>query len=158
MSLKSYLVGRKTLNDMQDLLIEELKDLYDVETRIIDALPKMEKAADHPELKQAFESHLVQTHRQKQRLEQCFDLLGMEPERETCEGIKGILEEGELLIRAEGNARVKDAALIAAAQRVEHYEIAAYGAARTFAQHLDEQGGLDCCKKPSTKKASPTIG
>ena len=157
MSLTAYLkAGSKSLDNMQDLLVEELKDLYDVENRLIDKLPEMKKAATSPQLKQAIEQHVSQTQRQKQRLEQAFRSLNIDPERSTCEGIKGILMEGEILAKADGDPKVKDAAIIAAAQRVEHYEMAAYGAARTFAQHihrddvasllqetLDEEGNTD---------------
>jgi ferritin-like metal-binding protein YciE len=137
MSLSAYLkAGSKSLDNMQDLLVEELKDLYDVETRISDSLPEMKSAATNPQLKEAFEQHRAQTDRQRQRVEQCFRQLDLQPERGTCDGIKGILLEGEVLTKADGDPRVKDAALIAAAQRVEHYEMASYGAARSFAQHL----------------------
>jgi ferritin-like metal-binding protein YciE len=128
---------------MQDLLVEELKDLYDVEHRIIDALPKMKEAAHRPELKKAFEEHRAQSQRQKERLEQCFRSLDMDPDRGSCEGIKGILEEGEIFVKTDGDPKVKDAALVASAQRVEHYEMAGYGSARAFAQHLQRQDIAD---------------
>ncbi|MFP4107094.1 MAG: ferritin-like domain-containing protein [Phycisphaerae bacterium] len=155
MSLMAYL-KTKDLDNMQELLVEELKDLYDVENRIIDSLPKMEEAATNPNLKEAFRKHKQQSQWQKERLERCFQSLGIDPDRSTCDGIKGILEEGETVLKAKGDPRVKDAALIASAQRVEHYEMAAYGAARTFArntnhddvaellqQTLDEEGNTD---------------
>ncbi len=135
MSLTTYL-KKKDLDSMEDLLVEEIKDLYDVENRLIDALPKMADAAHNPTLKNAFTEHLHETQRQSQRLERCFERLSMKPERESCDGIKGILEEGETLIKSDGNPQVKDAALVGAAQRVEHYEMAGYGSARTLAQHL----------------------
>lgn len=137
--MTSIKAGTKSLDNMQDLLVEELKDLYDVEHRIIDALPKMKEAAHRPELKKAFEEHRAQSQRQKERLEQCFRSLDMDPDRESCEGIKGILEEGEIFAKTDGDPKVKDAALVASAQRVEHYEMAAYGSARAFAQHLQRQ-------------------
>jgi len=135
MSLTTYL-KKKTLDNMDDLLVEELKDLYDVEKRLIDALPEMADAAHDAGLKNAFEEHLQQTEQQSHRLEQCFQRLGMKPQRETCDGIKGILQEGEALIKSEGDPQVKDAALVGAAQRVEHYEMAGYGTARAIARHL----------------------
>ncbi len=148
--------GTKSLDSMEDLLIEELQDLYDVENRIIDSLPDMADAAESPKLKSAFSDHLNQSKRQRERLEECFRELDEEPERGNCEGIKGILEEGEIMMKASGPAKVKDAALVASAQRVEHYEMAGYGAARTFASHLgkarvaellqqtlDEEGNTD---------------
>lgn len=134
--LASIKASGKTLDSMDELLLAELKDLYDAESRIIDALPKMEAAASSPQIKQAFRSHLGQTKRQKERLEQIFRMLDKNAERSTCEGMKGLIEEGAIITKAKGDAKVKDAALIAAAQRVEHYEMAAYGSARAFAQQL----------------------
>jgi ferritin-like metal-binding protein YciE len=124
------------LNSLDDLLLLELNDLYDAEKRICDALPQMADAASSPALKQAFQQHLQQTERQVSRLEQIFVDLGKPASRETCDAMKGLLKEGSEIVDATGNADVKDAALISAAQRVEHYEMAGYGSARTFAQHL----------------------
>jgi ferritin-like metal-binding protein YciE len=126
----------KELNSLDDLLIMELGDLYDAERRIVDALPKMAEAATSPQLKQAFSQHLQQTKRQVSRLEQCFVQLGKSVERETCDAMKGLIAEGDEIVDATGDSMVKDAALISAAQRVEHYEIAGYGTARTFAEQL----------------------
>src|SRR5207245_1843412 len=114
-------------------------DLYDAEQRLTSALPKMAEAAHSPQLKRAFETHLKETEGHVRRLERVFSQIGKSPERETCEAMKGLISEGEEMISATGDANVKDAALIAAAQRVEHYEIAAYGTVRTLAKHL----GLD---------------
>lgn len=133
----------KELNSMKDLFIDQLEDLYDAENRLIDALPKMAKAASNPQLQAAFREHLAETKQQAQRLEEIFKLIGCEPERETCDAMKGLLKEGEDLIDAKGSEDVKDAALIAAAQRVEHYEMAGYGATRTFAQHLGLSRAVD---------------
>jgi ferritin-like metal-binding protein YciE len=154
--IASIKASGKRLDDMRDLFVEELKDLYDVENQIIDALPKMIDGASSPQLKQAFQQHLQTTRLQKDRLEQLFRRLNMKPERETCAGIRGILMEGEILLKADGDPKVKDATLIAAAQRVEHYEMAAYGSLRSFArqiarddladiiqQTLDEEGDTD---------------
>lgn len=144
------------LNTLRDLFVAQLKDLYDAEQRIADALPKMAEAAHSGDLKQAFEQHLGETREHVSRLELIFRELGMEPERETCEATKGLIAEGDEVIKANGSSAVKDAALIAAAQRVEHYEMAGYGTVRTFAnqlgydhaasllQHtLDEEGNAD---------------
>lgn len=128
-----------SLETMEELYVEELKDLYSAETQIVKALPKMAKAASSPELKQGFEEHLQQTEGHVQRLEQIFDKLGKSPRGKACKGMQGLLEEGEELISEEGASEVKDAGLIAAAQRVEHYEIAAYGSVRTFAQELGDK-------------------
>jgi ferritin-like metal-binding protein YciE len=124
------------LDSLEDLLSLELDDLYDGEKRLCDALPKMADAASSPALKQAFRQHLQQTQRQVSRLEQIFVDLGKPASRETCDAMKGLIKEGSEIIDATGSPAVKDAALISAAQRVEHYEMAGYGSARTFAQHL----------------------
>ena len=144
------------LEHLQDLLIEQLEDIYDAEKRLVDALPKMAQAAHDQELKSAFMQHQRETENHVNRLEQVFQELGRDPKRETCDAMKGLLSEGEEMIEAKGDPDVKDAALIAAAQRVEHYEIAAYGCVRTFArrlghdriagllqQTLDEEGAAD---------------
>lgn len=127
-----------TLNSLQDLYLAELKDLYDAENRIIKALPKMVEAAQSPDLRQAFEEHLQQTRGHVDRLEQIFQKLNEAPKGDKCKGIAGILDEGEDMIDAGEDAppAVNDAALISAAQRVEHYEIAAYGTVRTYARQL----------------------
>lgn len=127
------------LTSLQDLLIDELKDLYSAETMLLKALPKMSRAATNPELRAAFEEHMEQTQGQKERLEQIFEGLGMKAKSKTCEGMKGIIEEGEEMMKKEAEDATMDAALIAAAQKAEHYEIASYGTCRTWAQTL----GLD---------------
>lgn len=141
---------------LEDLFVEQIRDLYDAENRLVDALPKMVDAASSPELKQAFESHAAETRMHVIRLKEVFEEFGEEPKRETCNGIKGLLKEGEDMIGAKGDPNVKDAGLIAAAQRVEHYEMAGYGVARSLAQQigrtdlanilqqtLDEEGNAD---------------
>ncbi len=122
-------------NSLECLLIEQLQDLYDAEHQLVKALPKMADAASSPHLKKAFQNHLEETKGQINRLEQAFQLLDQSVKRESCEAMKGLIKEGEEMISAKGDPAVKDAALIAAAQRVEHYEMAGYGSARTFAQH-----------------------
>jgi ferritin-like metal-binding protein YciE len=126
----------KTLNSLEDLFINQLEDLYDAEKRITKALPKMIDAASAANLKQALQHHLTETEGHVTRLERVFAELNRTPGRETCEAMKGLLSEGEEMIKADGTPDVKDAALIAAAQRVEHYEMSGYGTARTFAQRL----------------------
>jgi ferritin-like metal-binding protein YciE len=125
-----------TFETLDDLLIEQIEDLYDAEQRLTDALPKMAEAATNPTLAGAFRAHLVETKQHVTRLENVFQLLGKEPSRETCDAMKGLISEGEDMIGAKGSDAVRDAALIAAAQRVEHYEMAGYGSARTFASQL----------------------
>lgn len=126
------------LETMRELLLDELQDLYSAETQITKALPKMAKTSSSPELKQAFESHLQETEGHVQRLEKIFKHLQESSKGKTCEGMKGLLKEGEERIKDGGEPEVVDAGLIAAAQRVEHYEIAAYGSVRTYAELLKE--------------------
>ncbi|QNI30695.1 ferritin-like domain-containing protein [Alloacidobacterium dinghuense] len=126
------------LETMRELLLDELQDLYSAETQITKALPKMAKTSTSPELKQAFESHLQETEGHVQRLEKIFKHLQESSKGKTCEGMKGLLKEGEERIKDGGEPEVVDAGLIAAAQRVEHYEIAAYGSVRTYAELLKE--------------------
>ena len=126
------------LDTMKKLLVKELADLYDAEQQLVKALPKMVKAADHAELQEAFEQHLEQTKEHVDRLERVFSLISEKPKRITCKGMRGLLEEGEEMIKEDAEPAVRDAGLIAAAQRVEHYEIAGYGCARTYAQMLGE--------------------
>jgi len=126
------------LNSLRDLLLEELRDLYDAERQLIEALPKMAKAAKAPELKSAFDHHLEQTRQHASRLEHIFAGMNEKPAGETCEAMKGLIKEGEQIFKAEGDADVRDAGLIGAAQRVEHYEMAGYGTARTLARRLGQ--------------------
>jgi ferritin-like metal-binding protein YciE len=124
------------LSSLDDLLVHELQDVYNAEAQILKALPKMTKAASNPDLKAAFEEHRVQTEGQVTRLEQVFELLGMSPKGRKCEGMAGLLEEGKKTMDQDAEPSVKDAALIASAQKVEHYEIAAYGCLCTYAEML----------------------
>lgn len=132
------------INSLHDLYLTELKDLYDAENRITKALPKMAEAANSQELRNAFEQHLQQTRRHTERLEQIFQQLDESPKGHKCKGIGGIIDEGEDMMDEDAPAAVSDAALIAAAQRVEHYEIAAYGTVRTYARRLgfEDQASL----------------
>jgi ferritin-like metal-binding protein YciE len=127
------------IETMEDLLLEQVEDLYDAERRLVKALPKMAEAATSQALRQAFESHLLETEGHVSRLESVFRTLGQAPKTHTCDAMKGLISEGEDLIGDIDQSSLRDAGLIAAANRVEHYEIAAYGSARTFAQTL----GLD---------------
>lgn len=125
-------------NTLRDLFIDELKDIYDAEQRLTKALPKMVKAANSEELATAFEDHLAETEEHVARLERVIKMLDEAPTRKTCKAMVGLLEEGQELMSEEGPPDVKDAALIAAAQKVEHYEIATYGCLRTWADNLGE--------------------
>ncbi|MFP4144460.1 MAG: ferritin-like domain-containing protein [Phycisphaeraceae bacterium] len=149
-------LGSEKFDSLEDLYIQQLEDLYDAEKRLTRALSKMADAASASDLKQAFNEHLQQTEGHVHRLEQIFQSMGRDPERETCEAMKGLIDEGEDMINARGSDHVRDAALIAAAQRVEHYEMAGYGTVRNYAQRLghsdaaqllqqtlDEEGATD---------------
>jgi ferritin-like metal-binding protein YciE len=127
----------------EDLLKEELQDLYDAENQIIEALPKMVEAASSEELKSAFEDHLEQTREQVKRLDRVFKAIGEKPQRKTCEGMQGLLKVGEKIIAEIAKSPVLDAAIIGAAQKVEHYEISGYGTARTMAEMLGQQDAAE---------------
>jgi ferritin-like metal-binding protein YciE len=122
------------LTTLDELFMHELKDLYDAEHQLVEALPKMAKAATDSDLKAAFEKHLMETKKQITRLKEVFAECDETPERETCEGMKGLVEESEEVIEDAEEGPVLDAALIAAAQKVEHYEIATYGTLITWSQ------------------------
>jgi ferritin-like metal-binding protein YciE len=126
------------VNTIDKLFVEELKDIYSAETQITKALPKMVKAASSEDLQSAFQHHLKETEGQIHRLEQIFESLGASPKGKTCDGMKGVLEEGEEMLKETEKGPVRDIALISAAQRVEHYEMAAYGTVRNYAQHLEQ--------------------
>lgn len=144
------------LNSLHDLYVDELKDLYNAENQILKALPKMAKAASSPDLAQAFQDHLEETEGQVARLDKIFKKLDVNPKGKKCKAMEGLLEEGKEVMEEDADPVVRDAALIAAAQRVEHYEMAGYGCVRTFAQllgyddasdllqeTLDEEGAAD---------------
>lgn len=124
------------LDSMQDLFLNELKDVYNAEKQLVRALPRMAKAAESSELQKAFTKHLRETEGHVQRLERIFRSLGETPRGKKCKGMEGLIEEGKEILEEDGASEVIDAALISAAQRVEHYEIAAYGCLRTYAQLL----------------------
>jgi ferritin-like metal-binding protein YciE len=143
-------------NPLEELLVDELKDIYSAENQIIKALPRMAKAASSPELKRAFERHLEETRRQVERLDQIGQALDIKLTGKKCKGMEGLIEEGKELMEEDFDDNAIDAGLIGAAQKVEHYEIAAYGTARTHAemlgytkaakllqQTLDEEGATD---------------
>jgi ferritin-like metal-binding protein YciE len=123
---------------LKELYIDELKDLYSAENQLIKALPKMAKAASSDTLRQGFEQHLEQTKGHVQRLEKIFQALGESPKGKTCKGMQGLIEEGSEATDENYEDTVMDAALIGAAQRVEHYEIAGYGTVRSLAETLGE--------------------
>lgn len=131
------------INSLEELYVEQLRDLYDAEHQIIKALPKMIDKAESEELKDALNQHLEVTKEQAKRIERVFRNIGEEAKAEKCKGMQGVLAEGDDLIGDIEDPGVRDAAIIAAAQRVEHYEMAGYGTARTYADQLGEDEAAD---------------
>jgi len=131
------------LDSLRTLWIEEMRDLYNAESQLVKALPKMAKKASNPELREAFENHLEETRNHLERLEEIFSRLGKKPTGKTCQAMKGLIEEGSELMQEEGSDSVIDAGIISAAQKVEHYEIAGYGTVRTWASILGEEEAED---------------
>lgn len=131
------------VDSLKKLYIHTLKDLYHAENQIIEALPKMEKAAHSKDLKRGFREHLQQTRGQVERLERIFEGLGVSPNGVKCEAIEGLIAEGEEAIKEIEDPEVRDAGLIAAAQKVEHYEIASYGTARAYARMLGQEDAIE---------------
>jgi ferritin-like metal-binding protein YciE len=135
--------GDMNLETLKELYVNELRDLYNAEGQLVKALPKMAKAASSDELREAFEKHLEQTRVHVERLEEVFEELGEKVKGKTCKAMKGLIEEGSEVLKADGDDSVIDAAIIVAAQKVEHYEIAGYGSVRTFAQLLGQNQSAD---------------
>jgi ferritin-like metal-binding protein YciE len=131
------------LDSLEDVFVHQLNDLYSAEDQLVEALPKMAEAASNGQLKQAFEHHLQETRDHRDRIQEIFGQLGKRRNGEECKAMKGLVEEGEEVVETSGDSAAKDAALIAAAQRVEHYEIAAYGTARTLAGELGHDDAKD---------------
>jgi ferritin-like metal-binding protein YciE len=151
------------LETLQDLFLTELKDIYHGEKQLLQALPRMAKAAESPDLQAAFTKHLEETEGHVQRLEQIFQSLGERAVGKRCKGMEGIVEEGKEIMEEEGEEAVVDAALIAAAQRVEHYEIASYGCLITYAGLLENRDAQKLLKQTlseeeATDKALTALG
>jgi ferritin-like metal-binding protein YciE len=142
------------MENLRDLFVDELKDLYSAEHQLLKALPKMAKAATSPGLKKAFESHLKETEGQVDRLEQVFAGLDISPKGKKCKAMEGLVEEGAELMKEDAEPDVMDAGLIAAAQRVEHYEMAGYGCVRTYAQLLGETKAASLLQKTLDEEGS----
>jgi ferritin-like metal-binding protein YciE len=135
-------------NQLRELYVEQLRDLYSAETQLVKALPKMAEAATSEQLRTGFQQHLTQTQEHVRRLETIFEKLSEKPTGQKCKGMEGLIKEGrEVIEDEEFEAELKDAALIAAAQRVEHYEIAGYGTVRTFANLLEDDEALELLEK-----------
>jgi ferritin-like metal-binding protein YciE len=157
-----------SVESLEKLLIHELKDLYSAEKQILQALPKMAKAATNPELKKAFQTHEKQTQQQVKRIEKIFVNLAGSPTGKKCKGMEGLMEEGKEVLQEDMPDRLRDVALIGAAQRVEHYEMAAYGTVREMAEQLgmddavrllqetlDEEGETDKLLTEISKRVNP---
>jgi ferritin-like metal-binding protein YciE len=142
------------LDSLNDLFIDVLKDTYDAEHQITKALPKMASGASSSQLKAAFNKHLSETENQIRRLEQVFEVAGKKATRKTCVAMKGLIEEGSELLKEDAEPEVLDAGLIAAAQKVEHYEIAAYGTLRTYAQQLGLNKAVDLLQQTLDEEAT----
>jgi len=156
------------LTSLDKLFHHELKDLYDAEHQIVKALPRLAESACNPELAAAFEEHLAQTQEHISRLETVFEEIGESPAREPCAGMRGVIEEGNKILAEDADPVVKDAAIISAAQRVEHYEMAVYGTLRTWArilgyedsarlleETLDEEEGTDSALTGIAQQINP---
>lgn len=131
------------LDSLEKLYVHELKDLYSAENQLLEALPRMEKAATDKDLKAALADHLKQTRTHVKRLESIFAGLDYQPGGHKCSGMEGLIKEGESLLEGDADSNVLDAALVAASQRVEHYEMAGYGTARAYAEKLGRQKDAD---------------
>jgi len=138
---------------LRDLLIQELRDLYSAENQLIKALPKMQDAAFSTDLKESFANHLLETRGHVSRLEQIFNNLGEKPKSETCDAMEGLISEGEDYIKADTEEHIRDAALIGAAQKIEHYEIASYGTARTLATCLEDMTSASLLQETLNEEA-----
>ena len=141
------------LTTLKDLYIHELKDLYSAEKQIIKALPKMVKAASNEQLAAGFQEHLEQTKEQAVRLEKILEKLGQTTRGPKCKGMEGVLAEGAEMIEEEADDEIRDAGLIAAAQRVEHYEMAGYGCARTYAELVGDTEGAKLLQETFTEES-----
>lgn len=141
-----------TQDILHELFVEQIRDIYDAEKQLVKALPKLVKAADSEPLAKTIRSHFEETKEHVARLEQIFGLLGVTPKGSPCQGMKGLIQEGSEATEAE-EGRLRDLAIIAGAQRVEHYEISAYGTARTIAQQLGMRQAVDLLQRTETEES-----
>jgi len=140
------------MNDLEKLFLAELKDLYDAEKQIEDALPEMEEYAHSAQLKAAFHEHLQQTHNHVNRLEHVFREMGQEPKRKSCKGVEGIIDEGQSMAKEFRDNSALDAALIESGQKVEHYEITSYGTLATWAEQLGRRNVVELLNQTLTEE------
>ncbi len=136
-----------SLQSLADAFVDELRDIYSAEKQLLKALPKMAKNATNPQLKEAFENHLAETEGQVQRIEKCFESLELKPRAKTCEAMQGLIEEGKGIMEEDAEPEVLDAMLVAAAQKVEHYEMATYGTLCAWAKVLGYDEALSLLKE-----------
>jgi len=141
------------LESLQDLYIDHLKDLYSAETQLVKALPKVEKAASSEKLKATVHKHLGQTQEHVRRLEEIFTTLKTKPTGKTCKGMEGLISEADEILKEDADPEVRDAGIIAAAQKVEHYEISGYGTARTYAQMLGQDKAVQTLQQTLDEEA-----
>lgn len=134
-------------NGLHSLFLSELSDIHNAEKQLVNALPKLAKASENEELREAFESHLHETEEHVSRLDKVFELLGESPKRKQCKGMAGVIEEGKEVIEEHEDTAELNAALIAAAQKAEHYEIASYGCLCTWAKMMDHKEALKLLKE-----------
>jgi ferritin-like metal-binding protein YciE len=167
---KLFHIGQGKIETLHELFLEQLRDLYSAEKQLVDALPEMAEAAHDATLKKGFLNHLEETKGHVARLEILFEQFDEDPEGKTCQAMKGLIKEGKETINEKATPAVKDAALIAAAQRVEHYEMAGYGTVRTYAElmgheeavsllqeTLDEEGRADQTLTAAAKKLNAAV-
>lgn len=138
---------------LRDLFVQELRELYSAENQLLKALPDMEARAYSEDLKQSFSRHMGETQGHVSRLEQVFSRLGEKPKEESCEAMEGLISDGDAYVKAHAEEHIRDAALIAAAQKIEHYEIASYGTARTLALCLDDPATADLLQETLNEEA-----
>lgn len=143
-----------SVTNIEELFADELKDLYSAESQLMKALPKMAKASTSTDLRDAFESHLKETEGHIQRLDKAFEILGKSPRGKTCHGMKGLIEEGSEIMKEVGKGATRDAAMISAAQRVEHYEIAGYGTVLAYARLLGQDEIADLLQETLDEEKS----
>ena len=132
---------------LQELFVEDLKDIYSAENQALKAYPQLMEAVTHAELKDAMQLHFEQTQEQVARLEQIFEKLGQSPKGKTCQAMHGLVKEGQEILKEQTDPSVRDAALLAASQKIEHYEIAAYGTVITYAEQLGDEDAANLLKK-----------
>lgn len=143
-----------SMSSLRELFVEQIQDMYSAETQLVEALPKMAEAATNDDLRAAFRNHLSETRNHVERLKDVLAELDEKPGQKTCMAMEGLVKEGDEIINQEGSDVVRDVALIAAAQRVEHYEISAYGTAATLAKHLDLPAVVDLLRATLDEEAN----